>query len=231
MLDTLTSKPRQIQEKLSSSARQVWLASLGVVGSIEEGTSKTFDRLVSRGKKFGDRRQHDLEETKEEIESSLERLSSTVDQRVSNSLERIGVPSRSQIRLLSQKVERLTDLVADLQVPATPPVKAAAPKAAAAKTAAPKAAAPKTATAEAETPEADGPRTVYHVSPHEDGWKVMAEGAERATRVLATKAEALDTARELAKNQEPSQLVVHRVDGTIQAHYSYGETESEESAS
>lgn len=67
-------------------------------------------------------------------------------------------------------------------------------------------------------------RKVYHVLPHEEeGWKVEAEGATRATSVHATKEEALNAARDLARSQEPSQVVVHRQDGSVQTDYTYGE--------
>ena len=40
-----------------------------------------------------------------------------------------------------------------------------------------------------------------HVVPHTDGWAVRGEGAERASAVYDTKAEATATARGIARNQ------------------------------
>ncbi|ASC72983.1 hypothetical protein XM38_039440 [Halomicronema hongdechloris C2206] len=47
-----------------------------------------------------------------------------------------------------------------------------------------------------------------HVVPHPDGWAVKAEGADRATRVTETQREAIEIARNIAKNQA-SERIVH----------------------
>ena len=62
---------------------------------------------------------------------------------------------------------------------------------------------------------------VYHVLPGDEGWSVKAEDAERASSTHSTKKEALDAARELVKGREPSQLVIHRLDGTVQDAHTY----------
>lgn len=65
-------------------------------------------------------------------------------------------------------------------------------------------------------------RKAYHVTPHpEGGWKVEAEGATRASSTHQTKEEAVDNAKELAKSQEPGQVIIHRRDGTIEAEHTY----------
>lgn len=60
-----------------------------------------------------------------------------------------------------------------------------------------------------------------HVIPYKDGWAVRGEGNERNTRVHDTQAEAIEAAREIAKNQQ-SDLVIHRSDGRIRDRDSYG---------
>lgn len=60
-----------------------------------------------------------------------------------------------------------------------------------------------------------------HVVPHEDGWAVKGAGNTKATKVTSTQAEAIDAAREIAKNQE-SELLVHGRDGQIRHRDSYG---------
>ncbi len=66
-------------------------------------------------------------------------------------------------------------------------------------------------------------RTVYWVSPHDDGWQVQREGASQASNVLPTKQEAIDRGRELAKSNQPGQLIMQRADGTIEEEWAYGE--------
>lgn len=60
-----------------------------------------------------------------------------------------------------------------------------------------------------------------HVVPYEGKWAVRGEGNERSTSIHDTQAEAIDAAREIAKNQR-SELVIHRADGRIRNRDSYG---------
>ncbi|MBZ4662808.1 MAG: hypothetical protein JG776_490 [Caloramator sp.] len=61
-----------------------------------------------------------------------------------------------------------------------------------------------------------------HVTPHPDGgWQVKGEGNNKSTKVTETKKEAIDIARQIAKNQE-SELIIHGKDGKIQSKDSYG---------
>ena len=67
------------------------------------------------------------------------------------------------------------------------------------------------------------PLEVFHVLPTDDGWSVKAEAAERASSTHTTKKEALEAARGLVKSHEPSQLIIHRLDGTVQDAHVYRE--------
>ena len=60
-----------------------------------------------------------------------------------------------------------------------------------------------------------------HVTPKGDQWAVQGEGNSRATSVHETQAEAIDAAREIARNQK-SELIIHGTDGRIRARDSYG---------
>jgi Uncharacterized protein conserved in bacteria (DUF2188)/Phasin protein len=61
----------------------------------------------------------------------------------------------------------------------------------------------------------------FNVIPRDDGWAVQLAGASRATSVHSTKEEAVERARALAADRAPSQLVVHKKDGTVQDTISY----------
>ncbi len=60
-----------------------------------------------------------------------------------------------------------------------------------------------------------------HVVPHEDGWAVIGEGNSRATSVHRTQQEAIDTGREIARNQG-GELLIHGRDGQIRERDSTG---------
>ncbi|HKR04804.1 MAG TPA: DUF2188 domain-containing protein [Bacteroidia bacterium] len=60
-----------------------------------------------------------------------------------------------------------------------------------------------------------------HVVPTEDGWGVRGEKNDRLTKEFDNKADAIDYAREIAKNQQ-AELVIHNRDGKISDKDSYG---------
>jgi hypothetical protein len=57
--------------------------------------------------------------------------------------------------------------------------------------------------------------------PHKDGWAVKGEGNQKATKVTSTQKEAIDIARNIAKNQK-SELLVHNKKGQIRQKDSFG---------
>lgn len=50
-----------------------------------------------------------------------------------------------------------------------------------------------------------------HVVPHPDGWAVKSEGATKATRVTDTQKEAIEIAREIARNQGSDLIFTARI--------------------
>lgn len=61
-----------------------------------------------------------------------------------------------------------------------------------------------------------------HVTPHPDGgWQVKGAGNSKATAKTDTQAQAIDRAKEIARNQE-SEVVIHRPNGQIRDKDSYG---------
>lgn len=60
-----------------------------------------------------------------------------------------------------------------------------------------------------------------HVVPHADRWAVQGAGNNRATSVHNTQAEAINRAREIAKNNQ-SEILIHGRNGQIRERDSYG---------
>lgn len=61
-----------------------------------------------------------------------------------------------------------------------------------------------------------------HVTPRADGlWQVKGAGNDKATKVTETQKEAIEIARDIARNQQ-SELVIHGKNGRIRAKDSYG---------
>jgi poly(hydroxyalkanoate) granule-associated protein len=118
-----------LQEELTRRGREVWLAGLGALATVEEEGSKLYSQLVDRGKEFESERRKELEEVREEmtetareqreeaisqLEEAGEETQSLLFDTVNAALERFGVPTRSEVDRLSTKVEKLSRQVDDL---------------------------------------------------------------------------------------------------------------------
>ncbi len=60
-----------------------------------------------------------------------------------------------------------------------------------------------------------------HVVPHNGKWGVRGAGNSKVTKTAETQRAAINTAREIAKNQK-SEMIVHRPNGQIRDKNSYG---------
>ena len=60
-----------------------------------------------------------------------------------------------------------------------------------------------------------------HVVPHSSGWAVKGAGAAKATSVHSTQAEAISSARTIARNQG-TELFIHNRQGQIRERDSHG---------
>ena len=127
MTDHSPSKSHDsLQEELTKRGREVWLAGLGALATVEEEGTKLFGQLVDRGKEFESERRKELEEVREEvtetareqrdealeqIEEAGEETQSLLLDTVHAALERFGVPTRSEVDRLSDKVDTLSQQV------------------------------------------------------------------------------------------------------------------------
>ncbi len=60
-----------------------------------------------------------------------------------------------------------------------------------------------------------------HVVPHNGKWAVKGDGNQRASKVTQTQAQAINAARQIARNTG-ADVVIHGRDGTIRDKDSYG---------
>jgi poly(hydroxyalkanoate) granule-associated protein len=198
-----------LPDEVAGRAREVWLAGLGALASVQEEGSKVFSDLVKKGETWEKDRVKDLGAAKEKVEASVEKAAargkearSGIDQRIDkveasleNVLTRLSGIVRDEVKGLSGRVDKLAHRVEALanDIEEGAPVTEAVS------------------------------RTVYEVVPHPDGWAVQKEGADRATSVHGTKKEALEAGRTVASDHEPSQLIIQRQDGSVQDSFTYGE--------
>jgi poly(hydroxyalkanoate) granule-associated protein len=127
MTDQTKESPRNetLQDELTKRGRDVWLAGLGALATVEEEGSKLFQRLVDRGQEFENERREELEKASKkareqrdealaQIEEASEETQSLLMDTVNTALERFGVPTRNEVDRLSDKVETLSNQVDEL---------------------------------------------------------------------------------------------------------------------
>ncbi len=125
-METNTTTEKNLQDDLKESAHRVWLAGLGALAAAGEEGAKAFSRLVDRGREMESRSKDDLkvqadkakeqfDKAKGKAEGQWDEWSEKLDDVLTRSLHRLGVPTRDEIRTLTQRVEELTSKVEGLK--------------------------------------------------------------------------------------------------------------------
>ena len=133
---TETAQEKNVQEEIKDSVHRIWLAGLGALAAAEEEGGKIFSRLVDRGRDVESKGKVEVDKVKAEVdkmktkaESTFETLGDKFDDKLTSTLRRLGVPTRDEIRNLTQKVEELNAKIEQLK-PRVTPAAATAPDAA-----------------------------------------------------------------------------------------------------
>jgi poly(hydroxyalkanoate) granule-associated protein len=198
--------------ELSERGREIWLAGLGALARVEEEGEKIFKNLVERGEEFEGRGRKQIESALEEISDQQKRATKTFGDVTKGFTD----AAESVERAVSNTV---TDTLGRMGIPRRDEVEELSGKVGQLSE--------KLDALQAmlEAQQKEAKTTVYHVIPHEEGWAVKREGAERATSVHDTKKEAVSSGRDTAKNHLPSRLIVHKQDRSVQETYAYDEDE------
>lgn len=158
-----TDQPNQPSEAplrgtVKDPAQQIWLAGLGAFSKVQEQGTKVFETLVKEGLALQRQTQAATEEKIAEANSRIsalasgiqppslrpDRLETIFEDRVAKALDRLGMPSATQMNELIARLDALERRIAQLD--AAPPETHGAPSPEA-PAAAPSAPAPKPATA------------------------------------------------------------------------------------
>ena len=118
----MTDKSKKVQEEIRESANKIRLAGLGALAAAEEEGTKIFNTLVEKGEKYESRGKEELGKVKEKVEgalgkaeSSWDKLGDSFDQKVADTVKKLGVPTSDEITTLTQQVEELTRKVDQLK--------------------------------------------------------------------------------------------------------------------
>jgi len=131
----METNEKNVQDELLSSAHRIWLAGLGALAAAEQEGAKVFNRLVERGREVETKGKAQADEVKQEVkqkaaevkeevkqkaEKTFGDLSEKFDEKLTETLHRLGVPTRDEIRALTQKVEELNAKIEQLKPRVTP---------------------------------------------------------------------------------------------------------------
>jgi poly(hydroxyalkanoate) granule-associated protein len=118
--EELTARMDQVGKDVRELSRNVWLAGLGAVGSVDEQGRAIFHQLVERGEKLGnelseklgDRVGFDvrkpLQDAGDRFKAFSDKLEDRFEHRMTRTLHRFGVPARDDVQQLIERVEQLT---------------------------------------------------------------------------------------------------------------------------
>ncbi|MEE8278830.1 MAG: phasin family protein [Thermoanaerobaculia bacterium] len=109
----------EFQKEIRESAHRIWLAGLGALASAEEEGTKLFKSLVEKGESYEFRGKERLDKVlgkfeeakgkaKGKAEAAWEKVGGSFEDKVADTLKRLGVPSREEIKKLTKRVEELT---------------------------------------------------------------------------------------------------------------------------
>lgn len=132
-MSSTKSSSKKTPESITEKAREIWLAGLGVFSTVEEEGGKLFNKFMERGRELEARGETFEKKAKDRVDSltayvteRTSKLSDEVSAKFSESmpafleeqfhktLETFGLSSRSEVKALSKKVDKLIETVAKL---------------------------------------------------------------------------------------------------------------------
>ncbi|MEO5676315.1 MAG: phasin family protein [Usitatibacter sp.] len=111
----------QAGEAVRASAQKIWLAGLGAFERAKSDGPKLFEALVAQGRDLGakaresaDQALRSMRETSHDAGGRWDKLEQVFEDRVSKSLNRLGVLTKGEVDDLSRQVAELNDNVRSL---------------------------------------------------------------------------------------------------------------------
>jgi len=108
----------KITQVVMDSAHQIWLAGLGAFARAQAEGTKVFDSLVKEGEavqaRAGKAASAQMTRLSKNAAGAWDKLEQVFEERVSKSLNRLGVPTYADIQSLSKRVNELNASVQEL---------------------------------------------------------------------------------------------------------------------
>lgn len=117
-VEQLNDRLNQVGQDVRDLGRDVWLAGLGAVGTLDERRREVFNDLVDRGEKMDGKLDLELLKPVNGVADRVKGFGDQVERRVedgmASALHRLGMPARNDVEMLIERVERLTAKVEGL---------------------------------------------------------------------------------------------------------------------
>jgi poly(hydroxyalkanoate) granule-associated protein len=108
----------KIVQLVTHSAHQIWLAGLGAFAKAQSEGGKLFDSLVKEGEalqgRAGKAANAQIAQVSKSVGGTFDKLEQVFEERVSRSLNKLGVPTYADIQALSKHVNQLNASVQEL---------------------------------------------------------------------------------------------------------------------
>lgn len=128
----MTQRPGEKSDKQEGAsgilepAQEIWLAGVGAFAKAQEEGGKVFQSLVRKGREVVEARRRQggaaeerpgpgREEVKERSVVGWDRFEQLLEGRLSEALDRLGVPRRSDLEALSRRVDELEETLSALR--------------------------------------------------------------------------------------------------------------------
>ena len=107
---------------LRKYTQQIWLAGLGAFSRAEEEGGKLFDNLVKVGEDLENRTREIADNAVGEVRGKVmekatdtrERVERAFDERITNALTRLGIPSQRDMELIHKRLDAMTEMLEDI---------------------------------------------------------------------------------------------------------------------
>lgn len=124
-MSTKKNDKKDIQHELSDRAREVWLAGLGALATVEEEGSKFYNNLVKKGEDFENKGKETFDSVLDSVSDNYKKVEKqfsdafnkaedTFEENVAKVVKGLGVPTQDEVSTLTKKVEKLTRKVEEL---------------------------------------------------------------------------------------------------------------------
>ncbi len=120
-----TQKSKDVQDTLTEKAREIWLAGLGLFSTVEQEGEKLFNKFIERGRELEEKGESFEKKAKEKVEAFssyvnektgkyTNEFTANFEDKFKSAMQTFGVSSKSEVKNLSDKVDKLADAVAGL---------------------------------------------------------------------------------------------------------------------